>query len=52
MDAKKLAETIHGTEPGDPAKGARVMYELATMPDPPLRVVLGSDANSVGLDGF
>lgn len=34
----------HGTQAGDPLKGARAMYILATMPDPPLRVVIGSDA--------
>ena len=34
----------HGTQAGDPKKGARAMYELASMPDPPLRVVIGSDA--------
>lgn len=34
----------HGTQAGDPAKAARAMYELATMPDPPLRCILGSDA--------
>lgn len=44
MNAKKLAEGRHGTQPGDPVKGARAMYELATMQDPPLRAVIGSDA--------
>ena len=34
----------NGTQPGDPPKAARAMYELATMPDPPLRCVIGSDA--------
>lgn len=44
MDAKKTAEDRNGTQAGDPAKGARAMYELATMKDPPLRCVIGSDA--------
>lgn len=44
IDPKKNAEGRHGTQAGDPAKGARAMYELATMPDPPLRAVIGSDA--------
>ena len=34
----------HGTQPGDPIKGAKAMYELAIIQDPPLRVVIGSDA--------
>ena len=34
----------HGTQVGDPAKGARGMWEIAKMEDPPLRIVLGSDA--------
>lgn len=44
MDPKKNAEKRHGTQAGDPAKGARAMYELATMKDPPLRCAIGSDA--------
>ncbi|KAJ4388978.1 hypothetical protein N0V93_006440 [Gnomoniopsis smithogilvyi] len=44
IDPKKNAEGRHGTQAGDPAKGARAMYELATMQDPPLRAVIGSDA--------
>lgn len=34
----------HGTQAGDPVKGARAMYELAVMENPPLRVVIGTDA--------
>jgi hypothetical protein len=34
----------HGTQAGDPKKGARAMYDLAVMSNPPLRVVIGSDA--------
>lgn len=34
----------HGTQAGDPAKGAKAMYQLATMRNPPLRVVIGTDA--------
>lgn len=44
MDAKKTAQDRNGTQAGDPVKGARAMYELATMKDPPLRCVIGSDA--------
>ena len=38
------ANKRHGNQEGDPAKGAAAMYEFAIMPDPPLRVVIGSDA--------
>ncbi|CAN8095557.1 unnamed protein product [Discula destructiva] len=44
IDAKKNAQGRHNTQAGDPAKGATAMYELATMKDPPLRCVIGSDA--------
>lgn len=47
MDPKANAEKRHGTQAGDPAKGARAMYELAVMKDPPLRCVIGSDAYAV-----
>jgi NAD(P)-dependent dehydrogenase (short-subunit alcohol dehydrogenase family) len=44
MDAKKAMGDRHGTQAGDPIKGAKAMYELATLGEPPLRVVIGSDA--------
>jgi NAD(P)-dependent dehydrogenase (short-subunit alcohol dehydrogenase family) len=44
MDAKKAMGDRHGTQAGDPKKGAKAMYELALMKDPPLRVVIGTDA--------
>lgn len=44
INPRKNAEARHGTQAGDPVKGARAMYELATMDDPPLRCVIGSDA--------
>ncbi|UZJ53017.1 hypothetical protein CBS101457_002337 [Exobasidium rhododendri] len=47
MDGKKLAKERNGTQPGDPPKAARAMYDLAVMPDPPLRCALGSDAFKV-----
>ena len=34
----------NGTQAGDPVKGARAMWEVASMDDPPLRTVIGSDA--------
>ena len=44
LDAKELMTKRNGTQAGDPPKGAKAMYELAIMKDPPLRVVIGSDA--------
>ncbi|KAL8741761.1 MAG: hypothetical protein Q9184_008346, partial [Pyrenodesmia sp. 2 TL-2023] len=44
LDAKKKAEGRHHTQVGDPIKGAKAMYDLAVMEDPPFRIVLGSDA--------
>jgi len=44
IDAKANMSKRNGSQAGDPAKGARAMYELATMQDPPLRCVIGSDA--------
>lgn len=44
IDAREAMGKRNGTQAGDPKKGARAMYELATMEDPPLRCVIGSDA--------
>lgn len=44
MNATERMGARHGTQAGDPVKGARAMYELAMMKDPPLRCVIGSDA--------
>ncbi|KAL8287156.1 hypothetical protein RQP46_003608 [Phenoliferia psychrophenolica] len=43
-EARKTMGARHGNQVGSPAKGAAAMYKLAIMEDPPLRVVLGSDA--------
>ena len=37
-------EKRHGSQAGDPIKGAKAIYELAILEDPPLRVVIGTDA--------
>lgn len=34
----------HGTQAGDPKKGAQAFYDLAVMPNPPLRCIVGTDA--------
>lgn len=44
LDAKERMSKRHGSQPGDPKKGAQAMYELAVMDDPPLRFVIGTDA--------
>lgn len=44
IDAKAAMTKRNGTQAGDPPKGARAMYEIAVMEEPPLRVVIGSDA--------
>ncbi|KAK4936980.1 hypothetical protein LTR10_022290 [Elasticomyces elasticus] len=44
MDAKERMTARHGNQAGDPPKGAKAMYELAVMKDPPLRCVIGTDA--------
>jgi NAD(P)-dependent dehydrogenase (short-subunit alcohol dehydrogenase family) len=40
MDAKTIMEARNGTQAGDPVKGAKAIYELAILEDPPLRVVI------------
>ncbi|KAJ4351072.1 hypothetical protein N0V95_004176 [Ascochyta clinopodiicola] len=44
IDPKKNAQERNGTQPGDPAKAAKVFYDLAVMDDPPLRCAVGTDA--------
>lgn len=44
IDAKRQMEERHGSQAGDPKKAAKAMYEFAVMDDPPLRVVVGTDA--------
>jgi len=46
INAEKTMGERHGTQAGDPVKGARAFWELAKMDDPPLRTVVGSDAYS------
>jgi len=44
VDVEKEMNEWDGKQIGDPRKAAEKMYELATMQDPPLRCVVGSDA--------
>ncbi|KAF2818440.1 NAD(P)-binding protein [Ophiobolus disseminans] len=44
INAKKSMGERHGTQAGDPAKAAKVWYDLAVMDDPPIRCIVGTDA--------
>jgi NAD(P)-dependent dehydrogenase (short-subunit alcohol dehydrogenase family) len=41
---RKENDKSHGTQPGDPARAARVLIELVEAPAHPFRLLLGSDA--------
>jgi NAD(P)-dependent dehydrogenase (short-subunit alcohol dehydrogenase family) len=40
----RFQRDYNGKQPGDPAKAAAVLLHIASLPDPPLRLLLGSDA--------
>ncbi len=42
--AARFQREYNGRQPGDPARAAQVILELAAMEHPPLRLALGSDA--------
>lgn len=44
LNSREIMGKRHGTQVGDPVKAGKAMYKLAIDPNPPLRVVLGSDA--------
>lgn len=44
LDAEKSMKERNGKQAGDPKKGAKAMYQLATLDEPPLRAVIGTDA--------
>ncbi|KAJ4353498.1 uncharacterized protein N0V89_005228 [Didymosphaeria variabile] len=44
IDPEKIASNRHMKQAGDPPKAAKVFYDLAVMENPPLRIVVGSDA--------
>jgi NAD(P)-dependent dehydrogenase (short-subunit alcohol dehydrogenase family) len=44
INAKKAMGERNGTQAGDPAKAAKVFYDLAVLDDPPLRCIVGTDA--------
>lgn len=45
FDIKRVMTCRHGTQEGDLLKAAKVICDLAFMENPPLRVVIGSDAH-------
>ncbi|MFF4118250.1 oxidoreductase [Streptomyces sp. NPDC001714] len=52
---RTAAANLHHTQPGDPAKAARAIVEMAAAPEPPLRLPLGADtlqAFDAKLDAF
>jgi len=40
----RFQRRYNGRQPGDPVKAATAILHLASLPEPPLRIVLGSDA--------
>jgi NAD(P)-dependent dehydrogenase (short-subunit alcohol dehydrogenase family) len=42
--AVRFQRNFNGKQPGDPARAAAVILQVAAMADPPLRLALGSDA--------
>jgi NAD(P)-dependent dehydrogenase (short-subunit alcohol dehydrogenase family) len=40
----RFQRTYIGRQPGDPAKAAATLLHLVSLPEPPLRILLGSDA--------
>ncbi|GAB2986151.1 oxidoreductase [Amycolatopsis acidiphila] len=40
----RFRESTAGTWPGDPARGAKALVDIAKLDEPPLRLLLGSDA--------
>lgn len=44
IDPRNTVKTMKSAQRGDPPKTGRAIHELARMEDPPLRIVLGSDA--------
>jgi NAD(P)-dependent dehydrogenase (short-subunit alcohol dehydrogenase family) len=42
--AARFQRQYDGTQPGDPAKAAAVIVQVASLDEPPFRLLLGSDA--------
>lgn len=46
-NAARFQHSYNGKQPGDPVKAAQVILQVAAMSDPPLRLLLGSDAVAI-----
>src|SRR5467141_4986580 len=42
----RFQRNYDGKQPGDPVKAAAALLHIASLPEPPLRLLLGSDANN------
>ena len=47
----ELRRSTDGRQPGDPARAARIIIDVVESPDPPRRLLLGSDAVDLALAG-
>jgi NAD(P)-dependent dehydrogenase (short-subunit alcohol dehydrogenase family) len=45
----ELRRTTNGSQPGDPARAARIIIDVVDSPEPPRRLLLGSDAVELAL---
>lgn len=45
----ELRRTANGTQPGDPARAARIIIDVVESPESPRRLLLGSDAVELAL---
>jgi len=45
----ELRRTTNGSQPGDPARAARLIIDVVEAPEPPRRLLLGSDAVELAL---
>ena len=45
----ELRRTSNGSQPGDPARAARVIIDVVESPEPPRRLLLGSDAVAMAM---
>jgi NAD(P)-dependent dehydrogenase (short-subunit alcohol dehydrogenase family) len=49
---REFMQKYSGSEPGDPAKAAKVLFEVSRMSEPPLRLVLGKFAKQYVKEGY
>jgi hypothetical protein len=49
---REWIKTYSGTEPGDPVKAARVIFDISRLDEPPLRLPLGVFAKQYLKEGY